>query len=261
MHSRFLYAALAVCSALPTERSAAQSSGDVPRLIQLLGSTSPNRRSAAFDTHQRTPRAWTTPAAAAELLRMLESEDQVIATTVRAGNGVGEGFGEYASAVLEACLAHCDKAGHLAHMLRQVAKGSPVRFDAIGVLGGVADRFSPAQRLVIDSALLVAAQDSLDWMSRSAALGALGTIARSDSGLPVEWRARIHRAAAAAMSDKNVNVRLAAVRRLYELGDSTDLPLLRRVAAGDPHLNISHGREVYPVRVEALKVIAKIAPP
>jgi hypothetical protein len=59
--------------------------------------------------------------------------------------------------------------------------------------------------------------------------------------------------------DKEINLRLAAVARLADVGDRTDLPLLSRLAESDPHRNVNHGKESYPVREAARQAIAAIS--
>ena len=60
----------------------------------------------------------------AELLHLLETEDEVIAWTLRESHGqvgvsdkYGDGFGEYDAQVFDRCMKYCDKAGFVRHVL------------------------------------------------------------------------------------------------------------------------------------------------
>ncbi|HKW12001.1 MAG TPA: HEAT repeat domain-containing protein [Gemmatimonadaceae bacterium] len=192
----------------------------------------------------------------------------MIALTLRESNGkaavadkYGEGYGEYEAEVLEACLQYCDKGQLLSFILSSArSELSPVRRDALSLLGDIADRgFSARQRDVVDSALFAAAADRTSWFIRSAAVNALGARAHRDRNLASVARARIHETVvAASTSDPESEVRLSAILQLGEIGDATDIPLLTRIAAEDSSQAVRGGRTVYPLREEARRALARL---
>jgi HEAT repeats len=203
---------------------------------------------------------------AATLLRLLEREDQLIATTLRESNhrvGVGERFGEdwgvYHAHLLEDCLRICSKTDILALLLRNTQSDLvEVRFDATGLLGGpVRQAFSLQQRGMIDSVLGVVSVDRAA-MVRSAALGAMAGIATSESPLLPSERSRFHRAAAAAVEDPDPGVRRAAVELLGAVGTASDAGILRDLAQRDPFASVSRGVKSFPIRDAAREALTRL---
>jgi hypothetical protein len=225
-------------------------------------------RSNAFEIVQRRPTAWSEPSMATALLRLLEREDDLIASTLRESNGAvaagdkyGEWYSEYHGELQVACLTYCDKDGLLTLLLRNASNGSEVQSTAVDVLGVVRRYgFNLRQRLRMDSALIVSAAYPRSFMIREAALRALH-VSIDDGDLPDNARQRIHTAVVLAVTDPDFRVRRSAVGMLPEFGDKADFDLIRQAAAGDTAAVMSKGRLTYPVRETATRALARLKVP
>jgi hypothetical protein len=205
---------------------------------------------------------------AASLLHLLEREDVVIGSTMIQSNGTagvtdiyGEGYAEYYGALLDACLAYCDKDGLLTLLLRNARTGAEDQSSAIDLLGNVRGRgFNLKQRTRIDSTLMIAAANPRSFLVRNAALGALD-VSIADSALPAEARERIHTVVVAAAADPDFRVRRSAVGMLAEFGGKADFDLIRQAAENDTAVVVSKGKATYPVRDRATRALAKLKHP
>lgn len=226
-----LVCCLIICT---TRTTSGQQSPSTRDLLRQLQDNDWAQRAKAFGRPQRDADSWSIPGGSAALLDLLKREEVLIAATLRESHGqnavadkYGEEYGEYEADVLETCVKICDKGQLLSFMLSNTLSDlSPIRHDALAILGDVADRgFSPEQRASIDSVLFSAAGDKSSWFIRTAAVNALGARVQRDSSFPSSRRARVHEVMVAAVSDPEPTVRQVGIRRLGEIGDARDLPI------------------------------------
>jgi HEAT repeat protein len=178
-----------------------------------------------------------------------------------AGDKYGEEYSEYHGQLQDRCIQYCDREQYLSHVLNAIASLPELRSSDIDLLSNLYTNpkfsVSAAQRARINDAFISAATDPASFLTRASGLGAIGVAIRS--GLPSpEHVAHFHRTTVKAASDPDVNVRLGAVRRLTELKDPFDLPLLQRLAAEDTARSMKAGMAVYPVRDAARSAVADI---
>ena len=199
-------------------------------------------RMQAFYVYDRVPGAWTQPGAAQALLALFEREDSLAVAVIResggtigAGDKYGEGYAEYDGDVEYRCEKYCDQEALLAHLLANVMDTPELRMDWVaGLANSYTDpRYSPADRARIDAAFIFAAHDSTSFLTRAAALAAIGVAIRSGLPSPAE-RARFHQAVLADTSDTYVGVRRGVIARLIELQDPADSALIRRLTLAKP---------------------------
>jgi hypothetical protein len=224
--------------------------------LQQLQSPVLGDRVRAFYQLDRNPATWQTPATARVLLAAVRREDSVLVAVMReskgklaAGDKYGEEYGEYVGQLQDRCVKYCDREQYLSHVLNDIASVPEMRRDYIEVLANLYTdpRFSAAQRARINHAFVFAANDPTSFLTRESGLGAIGVAIRSGLASP-EYVVQFHRTVVNAASDPYVDVRLGAVRRLTELKDPSDVPLLQRLAAEDTAHSMKAGIPVYPVR-------------
>ena len=237
----------------------------VPAALQQLQSPIVGNRVRAFYQLDRNPAPWQTPSTARILLTALKREDSLMVAVIRESNGklaagdkYGEEYAEYESLLQDRCIQYCDREQYLSLVLNAIASLPELRSSDIDVLSNLyADpkfSVSAAQRARINHAFVFAATDPTSFLTRASGLGAIGVAIRS--GLPsTEDVAQFHRTAVNAASDPYVDVRLGAVRRLTELKDPSDVPLLQRLAAEDTAHSMKAGMAVYPVRDAARSAV------
>src|SRR5579862_7562098 len=178
---QFILACAALGCLATSQPCGSQTTAAPPTLVQQLQSANWVQRATAFQALQRNATSWTTPAMATVLVQLLEREDRLTMSVLRESNNTigvadnpayGEAFSEYTAAVTDACVKYCDKNALLAEWFRQIFPGSPVGGGIIDLLGIVHNNhgFSIAQRLRMDSVLLVAATDSTSYLTRASAL-------------------------------------------------------------------------------------------
>jgi hypothetical protein len=150
-------------------------------IVQQLRSRDWNDRAAAFEKLSADSSAFASPSMATELLRLLETEYEVIASTIRQSRGrvttddkYGEEFGEYEAQVFHLCTQFCNKGGLVRHMLHAARPGSETRHGDLEVIGVVFDRgFSDQQRDQLSDALIVGAGDSTSNFVRFSSLAGI----------------------------------------------------------------------------------------
>ena len=252
---------LALLVAMMTTPCGAQAPGD--SLVRQLQSTDWTRRDAAFAALNAAPNAWKSPEASAILIRLLTTEDQFTSSLIKESGGklgasdlLGEEFGEYTNAVFIACVDHCDRSAFLHVLLNEAARPSPIRGGAVDMLGVYGHLFTLAQRRLIDSTLLRAANDPTSSMVRQSALSALGYAVREDAQMPAAERARIHAAAVRAAADPESIVRIIAVRRLAEFNEPSDRAIITRLVETDTAHGVYAGTVRYLVREAAKQALA-----
>jgi hypothetical protein len=214
-----------------------------PAAFQQLQSPIVGNRVRAFCQLDRNPATWQTPSTARILLTALEREDSLMVAVIRESNGkraagdkYGEEYAEYVGQLEVPCVKYCDREQYLSLVLNAIASLPELRRSDIDLLSNLYNdpKFlvSAEQRARINHAFVFAATDPTSFLTRKSGLGAIGVAIRS--GLPSpEDLAQFHRTAVNAASDPYVDVRLGAVRRLTELKDPSDVPLLERLAAED----------------------------
>jgi hypothetical protein len=241
----------------------AQAAASTAQMFQQLQSPTLGDRVRAFYELDRSPANWQTPSAPAVLLAVLKREDSLLVAVIRESNGklaagdkYGEEYSEYHGQLQDRCIQYCDREQYLSHVLDAVASLPELRRSDIDLLSNLYTnpRFSAAQRARINHAFVFAASDPTSFLTRASGLGAIGVSIRT--GLPSpEDLAQFHRTAVKAASDPYANVRLEAVRRLTELKDPSDFPLLQRLAAEDTAHSMKAGMVVYPVRDAARSAV------
>ena len=247
----------------PTQSSGQNSNAS----LRGLESADWHQRAAAFAAIDKNPHAWQQPRLALSLLSLVEREDVLQKATLQSSNGkvgvsdrFGEEYSEYAARALDECLRYCNRDKILAMIVRD-ARSGPTRRGAIELLGNAYNRFgfSLSQRIRIDSTLVEATSEPSSYLIRASALSALGEAIRTGNDLPAQERGRLHETAVAASKDPAADVRISAVRRIGEFGDSGDVPLLKRIAEVDSARSMTHGGVSYPTREAARQAIDQIA--
>lgn len=249
----------------------AQTTRATVALRKQLESTEPRTREQAFEGLAAVPGGLSAPQMRAPLLSLLRREDDANAAALRASSGangvpsdLGEGWAEYLTDVIEACAKYCDKGGFLAELLRcSRSDRAEIRSSTMALLREYAlprAGFSRTQRAVMDSVLLATATDPMSAYRRELGIIGVTTVLQGDPSIGKAWRTEAHAALAAATSDPNADVRVAAVRALGQVGEASDLPLLRRIAAADSARSSSSGRVRYVVRDAAARAISEIKP-
>lgn len=248
-------------------------------------------RAAAFQALNRNPAIWSDPGMQSALLDLLERENEL--TDTGAASGLGEGYAEYETLVLNACLKSCNRqsarvnraiadapysafsdfakqlaAEHGSDILPTILTNARSRFggtryDSIVMLANIA-RFakglSTDQDASIDSAALAAVTDAHSFMQREAGVGVLSAILQSGRSLTSERRAQFHAIVRGRATDAYPSVRVAAAKALGIFADPTDVGLLTRLAESDTSRVVNRGVTVFPVRVEAAQARARIRP-
>jgi hypothetical protein len=260
MNLRLIVALATVCCMPVPHSCLAQAKPAASALFQQMQSANVGERVRAFYALDDIPGSWSNPDASRILLKVVAMNDSLTLRlsrqSVSAGDKYGEEYTEYAGQVLTRCRHFCDREAYLRRMLA-VAEIPEMRKTAIDVLSYVYTDpgFSPGQRVRINRLFIAAAADSTSFLIRQSGLGAMGVALRS--GLPsLDDRDRFHRASVAALTDSYLDVRLGAIRRLTELNNPADLPLLRRVADADSAHVLENGVTVYPARDAARLAIA-----
>jgi HEAT repeat protein len=261
------YSAVCLMLSLP---ALAQSGHASQELLRQLQASDWSQRASAFESLQRRPGTFADKQNAGALMALLQHEDRVVASTLRESHGkiavadkYGEEYGEYYTALSEACFRYCDKKAFLELIFQEERSDvSEVRNDAIRTLGQLArpdQGFTTEQRALMTAKLAEDARDRTSFLIREAAVRSIATVVHSDRAL-LPHHDQIHTAITAATGDTYLAVRQAAVQALGDFGDATDVPLLRRIAERDTGRVISRGTTIHPVRDEAVRSIAKIAP-
>jgi HEAT repeat protein len=195
------------------------------------------------------------------LIDLLDRENQLIESTLRASNGMegvsvkyGEGYSEYYSALLGA--------------VDQVADYNDERTLNILVQSSYNGDSPFAMKLasygdaVVPMLLNRANSDLASYQSE--ALAVLGEILKVEkyrvSQLSEETREQVRQALIRGVGDQDVGVRMQAVRALGKADGKDTVELLERIAQSDPAAipAAGAGKSRYPVREEALKAISLI---
>ncbi len=243
-----------------------QSSGRTA-IIQQLRSRDWAKRAEAFETLSADSSAFATPSMAAELLHLLETEDELIASTIRESHGrvgvsdkYGEEFGEYRSDVFDACLKRCDKSGLVRLLLQNARPGSETRGSSLELIAVVFDRgFSGEQRDQLAGALISGAGDT-SYFNRFFSLRAIDRVVPTTL-LSSRRRQEMRQAVIANVGGGPTDIRVWAVRLLGAFRDPQDRALLSGIAVNDTARSVNHGKVSYPVRDEALKALEKLPHP
>jgi len=204
----------------------------------------------------------------AELLHLLETEDELIASTIRESHGrigvsnkYGEEFGEYHAQVFELCLKRCGKAGLVRVMVHNARQGSESRGTTLELIATVFDQgFSDEQRDQLSGALVSGATDTTSAFNRYFAMNGIGRMLQTTLVSP-QRREDMHRAVIANVTDPLTDNRSYAVQTLAKFRDARDRPLLTAIAGNDTARTVSRGKTVYPVRGAALAALEKLPPP
>lgn len=236
-------------------------------LAQQLRSADWTKRAEAFEKLSADSNAFASSSMSAELLHLLETEDEVIATTLRESHGrvgvsdkYGEGFGEYDAQVFELCMKYCDKAGFVRHLLYGARRGSETRNSSLEVIAPVFNHgFSQEQRDQLSDALIAGASDSTSNFIRYSSLLAINGVLRTGL-VSAPRRDGMRRVAIANANDAYDLLREAAVSALGEIHDPRDRALLRDIAERDTSRTRIHGKMTYFVREAALKALDKLPP-
>jgi len=177
----------------------------------------------------------------------------VIEATLRESKGeigVGEGFGEYYSAVLGTVDRIGDKKS--TRVLEALAKS------AYNADSPFAIRLAKEYGTSIVSPVLEITRSDVPTR-RADAIWMLDSILVNNDKLTAATIGQIRVAVTDAVADKDVRVRQLAVRALGDIGSTTDIALLTRMAQTDGgSFTTNDGKRRYPVREEAEKAIAKI---
>src|SRR5262249_49779227 len=149
------------------------------------------------------PQNWAGPAAARALMKLVERGDSVVVAILHESGGkegadskYGEGYGEYVGYALSRCRKFCDRGVLFAHLVHNVTDVPDLRLDGLGLFATIYGDpgFSTAQREKLHSVFIAAAADSTSFLTRAAAMSAIGAALRS--GLPSSSdQRRLHQAA------------------------------------------------------------------
>jgi hypothetical protein len=224
-------------------------------LVRALDSSDPLARAAAFGRLQSTSGGLEQPGIPEMLLKTLERENALMIDVLRQSNGehgvsdkYGEDYSEYVGELADECFARCDRTNPrtLAALVGGAYNGgSKFVKNLVRVYGA---------RLV--PPLIEQAHSDVTAV-RHQAVQTLGTLVAAGA-VPSADMQTVHRTVVSATEDATVLVRQMAVRTLGEIGDATDLPLLRRIAAQDDGTYSARGVTQYPVRDEAVNAIARV---
>lgn len=263
---RLIAVPFALAFSLPVTSSVVQAQSRIAVAERKLASQEWQTRARGFAAIDRNPANWEDARLARLLLETVRHEDEVQKEVLRSSNGVlgvvdkfGEEYGEYVAQALEECLRFCDHESILSIILADATQG-PTRRSAVELLGTAYERvsFSEDQRARMRTAMIAATTDASSYLTRSSALSALGQTIRSSHAMPPSERERVHRAVLAAVSDRTPDVRVAAIRRIGELADPGDKPLLSRLATEDQARDSTSKDAAFPVRDAARRAIEKI---
>jgi HEAT repeat protein len=235
----------------------AESQGTAQSLVEKLNSPDPMQRVNAFEALRKLSGGLNAQGISYVLLDLLDRENQLTIATLRASNGeagvgdkYGEVYGEYYSAVLNACRDRCDRQNpRTVEVLANSAYGP----------------FSPfAQQLAVEFGrrllppLIQKARSDLGILRNEGVL-TMATLVSKSNDLTASDKASVHTAVIAAVSDKEMPVRQAAIMTLGEIGDARDIELLAQIGASDKGtMTESHGKTVYPARDDAQRALVKI---
>jgi hypothetical protein len=194
------------------------------------------------------------------LMRLLVREDSAVAATLGSGaDGIGEGWEEYHAALVDACLASCDKQAFLDYQLSRARRGQRADAAAIELLAIVRTKgFSRAQVESIDSAVIAAIASRQDVKMRHAGVAGIRRALTDSSRITAAMRVRLLEALRAATFDTLPTIRESAVRALAEAAEAADLPRLLHLAANDTLRSTRRGEPYYPIREAAAAGVRKI---
>ena len=237
-----------------TSSGRVQGQSVVLQLLNELQSPDVLQRERAFNELLRTPGALADPPVSGAILDLLERETRLIEATLRESKGevgVGERFGEYYSAVADTVDRTGDKKNK--RVLEALAKS------AYNADSPFAIRLAKEYGTSIVSPVLETTRSDVPTR-RADAIWMLDSILLNNEKLSRATIAQIQRAVTDAVADKDVRVRQLAVRALGDVGSTTNVALLTRVAQTDEgSFTTNNGKlQRYPVREEAEKAIAKI---
>jgi len=240
-----------------TGRVTIQDQSAVTQLLNELQSPDVRRRERAFNELLRTPGALADPVAPGAIVDLLERETGLIEATLRESKGeigvsakYGEGFGEYYSAVVDTVDRTGDKKNK--RVLEALARSSYNADSPLAIR--LAKEYGPS---IVSSVLEISRSDIPG--RRGDAIWMLDSILLNNEKLSPATIAQIQRAVTDAVADRDVRVRQLAVRALGDVGSTTNIALLTRVAQTDGgSFTTNDGKLRYPVREEAEKALAKI---
>ena len=257
---------LALAALLVAPVAGAQGNDEQAKLLSLLTSPDMWLRVGAFTNLDRDSSIWTRPGMAPRLLRLLKTEDVVIARASREKHGgvsdvYNESYGEYTSDVLERCLNYCDSGAFTAYVA-EAMRVPELRYSFNSLVAVTYDkpRFTSADRSTLVAAVVESIGDSTSTMIRVSALSAARAILASPHTSASD-RAKVHLATQKAVNDPYPDIRLAAAMWLGELRDTADIPLLQRLARSDTSRQTVKGRTRYPVRDAAQAALSAISKP
>lgn len=244
---------------------------NVNKLVRQLDSSDPMTRAVAFETLNQRPGFWRGKGDL--LVRLIERDDELMESTLKASNGkegVGTKYGEeYAEESVDlgaACSRYCPDAKSLwlAMDLRHARSDvEGVRHDgvkALGIMTLPSSGYPASARATMESVLLEATRDQRSSWVQQMAIFSLSSLVSSDHALSATTRAAIHESFVAATADRSPDVRIKAVEGLGLFSDQSDRPLLSRIAESDTGYLIDRGVTVYQVRVAAKQALKKLQP-
>jgi hypothetical protein len=195
-------------------------------LLQKLHAASEGERMTAVLKLSAIPDALKTPRVVKELVDLLERENAYIRERSKAGTGVGEGYGEYVSVLLDIVF----KAANLqdSHTL-EVLAGSSYNDDSrfakeLADAGGI--------RLIPIALELLKADEAFD---RWDGVGLLARLyeQRDFHQMDVRTSQSLKQAIIDTTKDSDVSMRMTAVRYLGQIGSASDLALLQQISESD----------------------------
>jgi HEAT repeat protein len=237
-----------------------QTSDDQPKLLSQLRSDDWLQRSRGVEKLIADRKALGSKEVKDALVDLLDRENQLVESTLRASNGLegvsvkyGEGYSEYYSVLLDAVDQVADyNDKRTLNILVHCSYNSDSPF---------AVKLASHGEVVVPFLLEMANSDISS--SRASALGVLGEVLKIGKyGVVVltpVTQGQVEQALIGGAADEDIGVRLLAVRSLGVAGNKEAVALLERIAESDPAtIPAGAAKNRYPVREEALKALSLI---